>query len=262
MRNIMKALNYQVKKDNCTIYAFLFALLFVFLVLPSMGDSVSFDTLTGSLFAASLGGMYPMLLMIVTVIVSTRICGYDYKDKTMNYEIMAGHSRKEVYWGRVIVAIMWCMGGGFLIMLLPNLFFTAVCGWGVSMDLGGTIVCYLLVLFPLFRMTCEFILLTFLLKNSDIAGVIGYVLFCVEVIIAMILHELLEVAFTVQFAATNMIRLLDFSNFSLGYVNGEDVAIYSNAIEGSLAAGTMGVSLVVGVVCLILGYAYFKKSDL
>ena len=67
---------------------------------------------------------------------------------------------------------------------------------------------------------------------------------------------------TVQLASMNVYRLINFEKSSFAYINGEDVIVYETAVEPSFLIGTVIVSLIVGIVCLLVGYLYFKKSDM
>lgn len=106
MRNIIKALNYQTKTDNVTYYS-LFVVLFLAVI--SFIDA-DLSELTGSMYIAAMGESYFALLPVfVILMLGVRILGWDYGDKTMNYEILSGHHRREVYFARVIVSHIWCI---------------------------------------------------------------------------------------------------------------------------------------------------------
>lgn len=259
MWNIIKAQNYQTKSDNVVVYAFLAGL---FLLSVSFLDADSLADMTGSLYLAVAGAGIPIVLVIITLILTARICGWDYADKTMNYEVLAGHSRGEVYWGRIISSMLWGMTGGIVLTLLPVLIFTVMNGWGCSMSLQGAVRHLLLLLFPMLRLICEFALLTFLLRSCYVAMIVGWVLYASINIITMVVEEASDLKLTVQFAATNMTRLLDFGNYTVGYIDGKDVMIYDTALDSALAVQSVAVSLLAGAVCLMIGYICFKKSDM
>lgn len=260
MWNIIKAQNYQTKRDNVTVYGILAGMVYLLAGLISIDGSLS--DITGSLWLVYMGAEMPIVLAIITLILTARICGWDYADKTMNYEVLAGHSRGAVYWGRIITSMLWGIPVGIIMLLLPMLLFTVTKGWGVSMSLQGALLHLLLLLFPMLRLICEFALLTFLLKNCYAAMLIGWVLYASVNIIAMVAEETAEVRLTVQFAATNMAALLNFSNYTIKYIDGEDVMVFDTALDSALAVQSAAVSLLVGAVCLIIGYICFKKSDM
>ena len=202
------------------------------------------------------------MFAIVFVILAPRICGWDATDKTMNYEIMAGHSRKEVYFGRVIVCLIWSMVSGIVIMVLPVLVMTMINGWGENVNVYDVVIRYLLILFPMFRLICELILLTFLLRNCYVSMLVGWVFFDAALIGSMVYMELTEKQLTVQLAVSNLITLFGFDNYKLEYVGGEDIPVFSAGLSSSMILGTVFVSLLVGGICLAIGYVVFQKRDM
>lgn len=253
MRNIIKALNYQTRTDNVTYYSILLA---IFLTIFGMLD---FD-MTGSEYVALNGESISLLPVFLILMLGVRILGWDYADKTMNYEILSGHHRREVYFARVIVAHIWCIAFCVGFMLIPVLVFTLINGWGVTMDFGGMTLRFALAIFPMIRIVCQYVLLVFLVKSAYIAWAAGYLLSMFAMFIPMLFEELMQIKFTYQFANTNLMKLFTF-NQSIGYVNGEDVTICHTELDPSMIIGTIGVSVAVSVICIVLGYIIFKKSD-
>ena len=253
MRNIIKALNYQTRTDNVTYYSILLG---IFLTIFGMLD---FD-MTGSEYVALNGESISLLPVFLILMLGVRILGWDYADKTMNYEILSGHHRREVYFARVIVAHIWCIAFCVGFMLIPVLVFTLINGWGVTMDFGGMALRFALAIFPMIRIVCQYVLLVFLVKSAYIAWAAGYLLSMFAMFIPMLFEELMQIKFTYQFANTNLTKLFTF-NQSIGYVNGEDVAICHTELDPSMIIGTIGVSVAVSVICIVLGYIIFKKSD-
>ncbi len=253
MRNIIKALTYQTRTDNVTYYSILLA---VFLTIFGMLD---FD-MTGSEYVALNGESISLLPVFLILMLGVRILGWDYADKTMNYEILSGHHRREVYFARVIVAHIWCIAFCVGFMLLPVIIFTLINGWGETMDFGGMALRFALAIFPMIRIVCQYVLLVFLVKSAYIAWAAGYLLSMFSMLIPMLFEELMQIKFTYQFANTNLMKLFTF-NQSMGYVNGEDVTICHTELEPSMIIGTIGVSVAVSVICIVLGYVIFRKSD-
>ncbi|MBP1546127.1 MAG: ABC transporter permease subunit [Oscillospiraceae bacterium] len=256
MRNIIKALTYQTRTDNVTYYSMLIPF---FLIVMSLVD-VDITEITGSMFIASVGDGFALLPIFLILMLGVRILGWDYADKTMNYEILSGHHRREVYFARVIVSHIWCIVFCFGFMLLPVIVFTAINGWGVTMDPGGMALRFALAIFPMIRMVCQYVLLVFIVKSSYVAWAAGYLLSMFSMLIPILFDELLSYKFTYQLASSNLMQLFTF-NQSMGYVNGEDVTICHTELEPSVIIGTIGVSLAVSIICLALGYLIFRKSD-
>ena len=254
MRNIIKALTYQTRTDNVTYYTILLAIFF------TIFGMLDFD-MTGSEYVALNGESISLLPVFLILMLGVRILGWDYADKTMNYEILSGHHRREVYFARVIVAHIWCIAFCVVFMLLPVIVFTLINGWGVTMDFGGMALRFALAIFPMIRIVCQYVLLVFIVKSAYVAWAAGYLLSMFAMFIPMLFDAFMSnFKFTYHLANTNLIELFTF-NQSIGYVNGEDITICHTELDPSMIIGTIGVSVAVSVICIVLGYIIFKKSD-
>lgn len=262
MWNLIKAQKYQLIRDKVTkwIWTIFLGSLVVFFVSYMRNESLS--ELTGSVIPIILGEMNMIIIGIFVILVTARVMGWDYTDKTLNYELMAGHSRGDVYWSRVLLGLMLTMAGCVIYLFLPLLIFGVINGWGYTTDMGDILLRYGLSFLPLFRLVGECVLLTVLLKNCYMVMIIGYVLYYSSMIIMLVLEPLVDIKWTTQFCIVNFSKLLYMNKSRLHYINGEDVLVYQTALESELLIGTIGVSLIVGIACLGLGYLYFKKSDM
>lgn len=260
MWNIIKAQNYQIKRDNVVWYGYVFA--FILLLLLPFSSGVTWKELDGSGYAVMTMGELTFLAPLLTLVLTTRICGRDYSDKTINYEVLAGHSRKEIYFARVILSLCWSVTGIVILALLPILVITILKGWGHTADAVNLSVRGFFVLFPILRIVCVWVLLTFLVKNAGKAMVLGYMFYGVIMVVALVLQESFQMTFTIQFAFSNLAALMELKNFMLEYVDGSDIFVMETALKPSLAVQTAAVSLVAGAICLALGYLEFRRSDM
>lgn len=259
MWNIMRAQNYQIKRDNLVIIGFL-----VCLVLPVIGiylADIGADNMDGSLFTVAMFGIFPFTFLALSLILVTRICAWDMNDKTINYELLAGHSRIEVYFGRVLSALAWMFAGCILVSLIPILVFTAFKGWGHSLDMGEAVIRYAVMLLVLFRWACELMLLTFLLRNSHAALVLGFVIFDFGTIFSVIM-ESMEMKIDWQLASANLMNLSDVSNYRNIMIGDMQVTVYEAALGTSALMHSVAASIVVGIVCVAIGYAAFRRRDM
>lgn len=259
MWNIMKAQNYQIKRDNLVIIGFL-----VCLVLPVLGiylADIGVDNMDGSLFTVAMFGIFPFVFLLLSLILVTRICGWDMNDKTINYELLAGHSRTEVYFGRAMSSLLWTMVGCVLVSLIPILLFTAVKGWGHSLDIGDAVIRYGVMLLALFRWSCELTLLTFLLRNNYAAAVLGFVIFDFGTIFALIMEEMGQKV-DWQLASANMMNLSDVSNYRNIMIGDMQVTVYEAMLGTSEIIYSVVASVVVGVICIAAGYIVFRRHDM
>ena len=262
MQNIIKSLHYQTIRDNVTYYAFLALILCYVVVLSDLKGAFS---LTGSEYFVLSQGYFCLPVGVFLVILSTRICGWDYVDKTMNYEILIGHGRKEVFFSRIWVSFLWCMPVAVLAFVLPPLVLSLINGWGIYMDMGDMIFRCVLSVFTIFRMYCECVLLTFLTKSCYIGLIVSYLFIEIGSVIPMAIEELARIKignFVTAFSMSNFQKLVSPENYSFQYINGKDEILYDMSVDPSFAAATIIVSLVAGLGCIMISYLYFRKSDM
>ena len=259
MWNVIKAQNYQIKRSNSTWYVILFGLAMYVLACFDM-ESLEFSEITGSAYFMQIRGMWPIVGVAMMLVLTCKVCGGDLTDKTLNYEILGGHSRRKIYFGRCIVAMLWSFGVGYLIVLIPVLFFTFIIGWGDYASWKAVLTCYGLAAFPFLRMLCGFVMLTFLVRNMYVAGILGWTFYSFSMI-AMLILEAFDITATVHLGLSNLMKLLDFSNEKLEYIDGKDVMVGQSPLTASLTWQTVLVSLLLSALYLGIGYLYFKKSD-
>lgn len=260
MINIIKAQNYQIKGDIVIISTFLLCL-----VIPFLGILLDVENpgeMTGSMCLITMGEGYAMILAVVSVIFTGRICGWDFADKTMNYEVLSGHSRWSVYWGRVLASLFWGLIAGIVIMALPLMVMTLLHGWGQSVEFGTVFPRLLLLVLTQGRLICELVLLTFLFKNGYVSMILGWVFYASGVVFSIVIEESFDIQMDVQFVSTNMSGLMQFDNYSSQYIGGQDVMVFEGGIAQALVGKTVLWSLVVGALCLLAGFLYFRKCDL
>lgn len=261
MWNLMRAHNYQARRDNFVINAILIGLIMM-VGMMLLDAPFSLSELSGDLCVVYGSQIWFIALSMVIVLLMPRLLAWDMTDKTINYEVMTGYSRTKVYLSRAIVSILWSVGVTMLLLLGVIGFFTFLNGWGNHMDAANTMKRILLLVFPLFRFACEVLLLTMLLKNCYVSMVIGFVLNETSMVIAMICEDFFGKTKRLGLAMMTCMELLDFTNYKFVYIGGEDVAVYETAIESSYVMSSIGVSLLVGVICLGIGYIVFRKRDM
>lgn len=263
MKNIMKALRYQTLRDNVTYYIVIGLLALFGITLYSEMNGLL--NLTGSEYASHSTIIYGALSSMAILLFTTRIFGWDYTDKTLNYEILIGHSRKDAFWGRVLVSLSWALPFMIIIMFVPLLLLTAINGWGIYSDMSNIIIRWVLSIFPMFRLFCECILITTLLKNCYLGLVIGFLFTEVTYSVMMAIEEMGKIElglFSVIQSTFNMDKLISCHDYTFEYINGKDEMVFITEIDPVFAVLSVAVSLVVGIGCLMLAYRYFRKTDL
>ena len=262
MQNIIKSLHYQTKRDNVTYYAFIALILCYVIAFFDFSDILSF---TGSEYFVEVQTLLCLPVSKFIIILCTRICGWDYADKTINYEILIGHDRRQVFLSRVWVSLSWCMGFAVIAFALPPLVLSIVNGWGIYMDMGDMLFRCVLSVFTLFRMCCECILLTFLTKSCYIGLILSFLIveFCSTIPVAIAEYEEINTKIVAPvFSMSNFQELMIPEKYSYQYINGKDELLFDVSVSPSFAAATIIISLVAGVGCILISYLHFRKSDM
>lgn len=262
MQNIIKSLQYQTKRDNVTYYAFLALILCYVMVFSALDGAFN---LTGSEYFVNTMATFCIPVIMFLLIITTRICGWDYADKTMNYEILIGHNRKEVFFSRIWVSFLWCMPVAVLAFILPPLVLSLINGWGIYMDMGDMIFRCVLSIFTIFRMYCECVLLTFLTKSCYVGLLVSFLFIEVGSTIPIMLEEIggIKVGnFITAFSMANFSKLMAPEKYGWQYINGKDEIVFDMSVDPTLAAATIIVSLVAGIGCIVISWLYFRKSDM
>lgn len=261
MWNIVKALNYQIKRDNVVIMGFCMAF-FIQLVCSLGNGSADPGDWDGSVVVVLCSEIYPVLIGLLTLAITSRICGWDFDDKTINYELLSGHSRYSVFFARVISSLLWSMIGTAAVIFLPIMGITIAGGWGYGLNAADMALRGLLSLFPMFRIICVWILMTTFLQSSFKTLLLGYLLFDGTALIMIIAEESRKAIHFSVFSLANLTKLLSLTNYTMVYINGEDVAVYRTALEASEIYGSIFASLAVGTVCLALSCGVFYRRDM
>lgn len=258
MWNIMKAQLYQLKRNKVVIAVFLLLLFAQFTAV--MGEiNYSDGRVTADSYLESNAPYIVMYGVMFLFVLIGYICGADFMDKTSNYELMAGHSRKEVYLARVIPCILIGIAGEILLMAFPVIVAAMQGGWGNQLELKGVILRLLLLIFPIGRMICEMIFVTFLIKNAYFAMAGGFFVFLSGVSLA----EMTPTGNSFLLSVTNFNMLCSFETWTTySLINGSEIVTYSSAMDASAVIATIIFSFMFGAVSLVMGYIFFKNDDL
>jgi ABC-type transport system involved in multi-copper enzyme maturation permease subunit len=257
MWNVIKSQIYQLKKDRLVWVVFA-ALLF--LEYTSMTGEMDYSNLDEAcLYVAGNASNVVFMCMLFLGILVGRIGGGDFADKTVNYELMSGHTRKEIYFGRAVL----CLVFGILLVLLISAFpiVAAVLqyGWGSGLSLSGVIIRWLLLCFPIFRIICELLMINFIFKNPYITMACGFFFYTV----GEMLTELLAAHETNLLGIFTIKKLCSFESWSSYRIaDSRELTRYEAALSAGDAAAIILQSLWWGMVMLMVGYLFFKKDDI
>lgn len=256
MYSIIKSQFFGLGRDMCTYIALAMA---VIETIVCAIDSLEMfgETYTGSISFIATGQSASMLSIMIVCMFATRLCGWDFNDKTINYEVMYGHSRSDIWFARTISAVLFSSVIGFIIPMFPVLIFTISNGWGYAIPVGQAVLRSLIFVLVLIRFASVCVLFTFMTKNSWAAFLTSFLLFDGEAMLSMFFEFKPYLT-----SATASMEVLLLENQAYGYVNGEDVIIFKDILSGEFIAGSVIASVVVIALALFGSYKLFSKCDL
>ena len=259
MWNIISAQWYQLIRDKRVRGTFVVMILFNAALTFAYIDG--YEEIKGGRITADLGSFFCIMGFLFMLVLMAFVVGTDFVDKTLYYEILAGHSRKEVFFGRFLVALSAGGLGAMAVMLFCPIVLTAIFGWGDMPEAGGVFLRYVLVFGVLLRIACETVLIAVIVKNPYATIFVGYIIGCVELLL-LLLKELIpgKDMFLRFFSVCQCMELLSFSGYQgAGQAAGEVLGdfpwrqIVFMVLIGLTAASTAAVTA---------AYAYFKRDDL
>ena len=260
MKNIMNAQLYKLRKDKISIFTF-----FAVLVLSIALIFVFFNTII-STGGAYTGGeevvisltMFTLFAQFFLYVFTANFCGADFTDKTCNYEIMAGHTRAQVFFGRAIPCVIIGTLCTMILMAAPLVAEVALLGWGDKVKFSDILLRFLLLAFPIARISCEYIFLTYLIKNPYIVMGISYLL-CI-----LLGYNIPEGQANSPILGMSNINMLGNIDFWTSYgLNEENMyMVYDTALSTGDIVSTIVTSLIFMAGSLFLGYSFFKNDDM
>lgn len=260
MKNLMKSQLYQLRKETISITFFI---VFIIMEFAAGIGETSFGTetaITADSFLAESGHYLVLVATAFGLLFTAQICGSDFNDQTANYELTGGYLRRDVYFSKAVISLIGGIMGTVVVFSFPFMFNVARWGWGTDLDVKGVLIRYLLLVFPIFRMICEFIFLSFLVKNSYAVMTLGF-------FVSIGLGESIAAYFpdckSVLLGITNIYKLASFPSW-MGYTLADlkYVYVYDTSLSLEDIILTAVASLAIGSFFLWLGYQYFKKDDM
>ena len=264
MKDLMRSQFYSLRRELKLLLPM--AVLFIAGILVSavisMGETMVFEDnafgidLSGSMiFTSSVN--YNIYILVFVFIVTGLIASRDLSDKSVNYEIMYGHDRKNVFLSRAAAAMTAGAGGGILIFMCVPLTATAIYGWGNSISLSALLLRTLMIFLLYCRVSAEIIFLSALVKRTHIVYIIGTTAGFLE----LILGEETEGS-RYALAANADMSILDFKMFSLSHLDDKTELFFDSRIEPFTVAAVCISYAFITVAFIYIGRRTFERSDL
>lgn len=256
MRDIMKAQLYQYKKERLPLIVFIAMIAMILITAMNEAEGNPFSDA-----ACTMAMIIAQLSMMCLATVVAIFCGMDFVDQTSNYEIMSGHTRKDAFLGRAIPAVLLGALSSVCVILLVIVIGTLLLGWGDAVSLKAYLLHVLLLVFPYFRIACEFVCIVFIVRNPYLVLAIGCFY---SVGMGELLVGISNSPFSFALGLTNLNRLTNYVAFSTySPADPSDmITVYDASLSMVDVLGTIGSSLGVGILFLVLGYHFFQTDDI
>lgn len=265
MLNIIRSQIYIMKRDIYYLWATALTLMYFSAVAIEAFESyLSGEALSGSLIAVFMTSEMTTVFFLFAVLFSSRVAGWDFTDKTLNYEVIYGHKRSSIYLGRAIVGIFSGLSRSAFVVLIAVVLPTVVFGWGWSVPAGEMILRYALITLELVRLMAFVIMMSFVARSNVGGAFAGFTAVILPLIVTGLTGMETEDrhSFSWLFSSLSISDVSSFENYTSGYVLGSDITVFTDRIEPQTAMLMSVTAVVFTAVYLLIGYAVFRKSDI
>ncbi|WP_207646960.1 ABC transporter permease [Ruminococcus albus] len=259
----MKAQKYQLLRSISTYVILLCSLIFIATILFAEISDQEIEKITGSMFVSYIGEINLVMLPMIILVYTAVIFGNDLSDKTVNYELLSGIKRSDVFFGRFFVVLVFNIAVYLIISVPPMLIFTALNGWGHTMTVKDVVIRYSLGLMPAIRYMAFYTFITMAVRNKAIVIGIGYVFSMITMLSTIMINELFDTKVTMYLFSIDIFdRLLNPKNMGYGFFNGEDVIVVKDILETDTIFHAAAASILGTAVFLLVGYAVMRRRDM
>ncbi|MCR5251672.1 MAG: ABC transporter permease subunit [Lachnospiraceae bacterium] len=261
MKRLLSSLSYQLLRDGAMVRITLLLAAGLAVFGFVLGLSAEEEACAGRLIVDSPPILWMFQSMLMAILAAV-ICTADFRDKVIYQELMAGHSRAEIFFSRAIPATLLTAAVATLLSFMPVLSNCLIFGWGDVLEPAGALLRIALFFFPFLRMAAFFVLVAFLCKKSAVVIVSGYIIMTLGLFLENVSPD--HPGFLLGFY--NLQDLCDFSTWSIYNLDQEGGILtftaYDSSISAGMIAGTVLVSLLVSAVYLMAGYGFFRRDDM
>lgn len=266
MLNVIRSQIYIIKRDRYMYYSMLFLLFYMLIgCVDGIENLITMKEFSGGMALAQLGEVLGVFLPLIPVLLSGRICGWDFNDKTLNYEVLYGHPRRDSYWARVIVSTVITLVIGYVLLMAPVAVGCIAGGWGKELPAGEAALRFTLCSILIIRMNAFMAMCTFMTRNcwSGIGlGLLGLLFPAMGAGIGEIFREGIMEKLSVFFTALASSELLSLEDYTMGFADDKDIVLITDRLDPDFAVPMVIVSVVLTMIYLIIGYSVFRRSDI
>lgn len=213
---------------------------------------------TTAVDVVGVGGMYGVILLAGIMAIAV---GQDFSDKTVNYDVLFGVPRKKVFLGRLFAGLVGAMILATLFYVIPCVYSLIVDGWERTIPfytlgirfLGGTL--------SLFRVAVEVSFFAIILKKGFLTFGISLALGLVETLVTASIEKYFSV-FPWVTAANVPSMWYMYEQYEKFGENGGTIIVTEALPDINNMVVSIGSSILIIVLCLILAIKIFEKQDL
>lgn len=258
MKDLVKSSVYQLLRSKVVLIS---VLIIFFTEMASLLVGLFVDNITTmGQYIVENSGLEMTMCAIAAVFSAVVIVGGDFHDKTANYEIMSGHTRKNIYFGKAVLGILIGCAAYVVTFLIPILIGIGMTGFGNVISGREALIRFLISILVTARIICVFICITYMVKNHLIVMAFSGFYFMFFPALTMYF----EGNKSIILGLTSYIRLSDFLSW-ITYSVGEEleiINIYDARLSGADIMGLILSSLLIGIFTLLIGYSFFKRDDI
>jgi ABC-type transport system involved in multi-copper enzyme maturation permease subunit len=255
MKKILKTQGYMLLRAYDLIALGIFLLL---LYVWELYDSISGGYIENWPDIYGMSNCYP--LYIFGAIIAVAI-GQDYRDKTLNYDILYGYSRTQVFLGRFFAGLLVGCAAFLLMILPPVLIFYATDGPAEQIPFSIMWLRLLGTMLVLIRIAAELSLLTVVVKRPYPSAFLAFIFS--QLASMYITYTATQMTFLRWLCSENAVdEWFSFEGYETFGQNGGTEVVIEKLPSVSFMTGSVVASIVATGVCLILACRIFRKQDI
>ena len=263
MLNIIKSQNYTFRRSKgtwITIASMLIIPLFIIMLICRFEDTKFSDFTPSFYYGSQTMAEVAFIFLLCSMILSCTAAGGDAGDKTINYELINGHSRNKVFFSRIIVGIGWGVLFVLVFNVIPLVYLSLINGWGDETSMRDVVLRSALAFFPIIRISTFSMLIATVARSKGKGLGYGYTIIMFWSLILSILDEF-GIKTNYLGAEYDLMYLFVSEKTRNVVIGGKSVTIFDTAVSGDSMTKLIIVSLALSLVYIIVGFIYFKKTD-
>ena len=255
MKNVIMSQLYEIRKSRL-----FFIVISGIMLLCLVMCLIDYDEFGTSGILVYVSSLIALFAAFCPCFVTGFICAGDFPDKTINHEVTSGRLRKQVFFGRTILAIVFSVLIGVGIMFFVLAVSTALFSWGEIIPLRSYVLRSLLLAFPLFKLSCFYVMMSFIIKKPAVINCIGIALYMLFSIISQYASG--SISGIHVFSIFVMMKLMNYDFYSTYGLQNDMDMVFDHTIDTSFVEFTVISSILIGIAYILIGYHFYDRDDL